>query len=183
MVTYVITVMCHHGHESSLFQHCHFVMSCLCQCLNHLVYHCCCVSRLLCVSSQSMCQHVCHNCHVCHHCHACHHCHVYTNHSTHSLHAYLKLLHLGHESFKQQPRLEVAGDESWGVTLNDGWEDEVLLSISHSLEVTRDRNKLLHLTEVFCLDLLQRWTELESLLSVNWCQAWLHQQSSHMYIS
>ena len=81
--------------------------------------------------------------------------------------ANLELIHLCDESFEEHARLEVTSDEARGVTLDDRGEDQVFLAVSDSLEQARDRDELLHLSEVLRFDLLQRRPELESLLSVD----------------
>ena len=57
--------------------------------------------------------------------------------------------------------------KSVGISLHYYWKDQILLTLSDSFEIFRDREKPLELREIFHSDLLNGRPELKLLLSVD----------------
>ena len=54
-----------------------------------------------------------------------------------------------------------------GISLHDNWKDQILLTISDSFEIFRNREKSFQLSEIFHSDLLNGRSELKLLLPVD----------------
>ena len=57
--------------------------------------------------------------------------------------------------------------KSMGISLDYYWKDQILLTLSDSFEIFRNREKSFELSEVFHSDLLYRRSELQLLLPVD----------------
>ena len=69
--------------------------------------------------------------------------------------------------FEEYICFSVAGDESGGVSVDNGGEYQTLLRVTRTLKYVGDVDKLSHLSEVSGLNLLKRRIKLQPLLSEN----------------